>query len=165
MQERLKTDIMNKTVSFSCLLFVSVFLFSCKSTKEISQNNPPFKLLEASYDESIQKNGNTSITLYIKIDDAKIALDSVYFRNQKSILKKTQGFSTEIYTAQFLIKNSKSDLYLHADSKKEFGNQVPDVSRRIPFELKFNEVVVGYSYKEEQLYYKFEVAKRINFGL
>jgi len=145
---------MNKLLKLSGLTFISVLLLCCKSTQEITQNNPPFKVLEATYSERIE-NGNENIVIVnIKIDNPEIQLDSVYFRNMKSSLIGSSKNSEEKYEGHFLISNTTKDIILHSDAEKEFGNRVPDISQKIPFQLEKDQAVVSYVYKKNTMYFK-----------
>ncbi len=145
---------MNKIVSLTGITFISILLFCCKSSQEISQTNPPFKVTEATYNERIENDGKNVTMVSIKIDNTEIKLDSVYFRNRSTRLEFIKKNSEEKYVGYFKSTNTKKDLILHSDPKKEFGNQVPDISQRIPFKLEKDQAVVSYIYKGKISYYK-----------
>jgi len=145
---------MNKLLKLSGLTFISVLLLCCKSTEEITQYNPPFKVLEATYSERIENDNENRVTINIKIDNPEIKLDSVYFRNMKSLLNRTTNTSEEKYEGHFLISNTTKDIILHSDAEKEFGNRVPDISQKIPFQLEKYQAVVSYVYKNNTMHSK-----------
>lgn len=136
------------TILISCLV-------SCSSVKESSNKKPPFKITSATYNNWIGgQPGVNGVVVKVVIDNPKVTLDSVYFRNMKTEFEKTKNTSEEIYIGHFTYPNSKKDVILHSDPKKEFGNEVPDISKKIPFELNKDEAVVSYIYKGIKNYFK-----------
>ena len=82
-----------------------------------------------------------------------ITLTSVYFRNTKV------GWSKNADQMVFVVDFSNNDrierpLILHADPKKEFGNQPPVKKEKITFQLTDNECIISYIEKGETKFYK-----------
>ena len=100
----------------------------------------------------------------ISINNPKILLDSVYFRNNSSILKLDKSDSNLEYVGSLVLPTKNQNFNLNLDSKKEYGNQAPDISRKIPFELKENEAIVSYLLNKKKFYFKIsnvmEVSKK-----
>lgn len=150
---------MKNILNLSILTIASIVLFSCSSTSQVSEykltNKPPFNILNSFYQTEVGVQQSVkNVILTIETDNSAVILDSIYFRNKKALLEKAQNNSNNKYVAHFTFKNNSRNLNLHSDSKKEFGNQVPDFSTKIPFNLKQNEAVVSYLYKGKTTYFK-----------
>lgn len=150
---------MKKVFSFGIAVITSLFLLGCGPSK-VNQNNgfqsnPPFKVVEATYIKSIgTKPGVKGISIYITIDNTEVKLETVYFRNNSTKLELDNSISKTSYVGNLVMPNTENDIQLHSDSKREFGNQAPDISQKIPFQLKANEAVVSYFFKNEIHYFK-----------
>lgn len=132
------------------VIFGTVFilsLISCHTTKMIK--NPPFKVEKAIYEDT----GNLKYRITIKTSNPQIVLDSVYFKNSKAKLSFKEGYFTAFITKPSLLKKN---LILHNDPKKEFGN-TPSANKKIPFDLKREEAVISYSFKDKTYYYKTKI--------
>ena len=148
---------MNKLLSITGAVIVSIVFSCCNTTKGITNNNlqsnPPFKVVAASYQEWVGgQPGVRGAKVYIATNNSKIALDSIYFKNMKAALEFNDD--SKKYVGHFTYPNTKTDIIIHSDSSLEFGNQVPDISQKIPFKLSEDEAVVSYFYKNEKYFYK-----------
>ncbi|REE83709.1 hypothetical protein BX611_1004 [Lutibacter oceani] len=150
---------MNKLVY--TIVFGLLFLaFSCCSSSKIKadnkfQNNPPFKIVKAVYKNWV--GGQPGVKGYLvqfEIDNPEIVLDTVYFRNMKTKLKKDFTSENNTYVGTFILPHIIKDYILHKDPKKEFGNEPPIVSENIPFVLNDNEAVISYIFNNKTAYYK-----------
>jgi len=101
-----------------------------------------------------EKPDVNGISIYISIDNAEVKLDTVYFRNSSAKLKLDKDISKTEYIGSLVMPNKDNDLQLNIDSKREYGNRVPDISRKIPFQLKANEAVVSYFFNNKINYFK-----------
>lgn len=160
---------MNKLISIGMVAIISVVLICCGSSKapikSSLQNNPPFKVVEATYSKQLdEQKGVNNMLIRISINNPKILLDSVYFRNNSSILKLDKSDSNLEYVGSLVLPTKNQNFNLNLDSKKEYGNQAPDISRKIPFELKENEAIVSYLLNKKKFYFKIsnvmEVSKK-----
>ncbi len=160
---------MNKFISIGMVAITSVFLMCCGSSKAPNksslQNNPPFKVVEATYSKQFdEQTGVNNIIIRISINNPEILLDTVYFRNNSSILILDKSDSNSAYVGSLVLPRKNQNFNLNLDSKKEYGNQAPDISRKIPFELKENEAIVSYLLKNKRTYFKIsnfiEVSKK-----
>lgn len=150
---------MNKIISIGMLAITSIVLMCCGSSKAPNesslQNNPPFKVVEATYSKQLdEQTGINNILIRISINNPKILLDTVYFRNNSTILKLDKSNSNLTYIGSIVLPGKNKNFILNLDSKKEYGNQVPDISRKIPFELKENEAIVSYLLHNKRTYFK-----------
>lgn len=142
-----------KTTSISITIISLLLFFSCGSAKEISDNNPPFKVLNSTYSKWLGgQPGVNGVLISIKTDNSTVKLDTIYFRNRSTLLRFDENTAT--YSASLVLPNTNKHLQLDIDPRKEFGNEVPDISKKIPFELNKNEAVVSYLYKGKSYFYK-----------
>lgn len=149
---------MQKLISSVIVIFSIVFI-SCKSSKAANelgfQTNPPFKVEKATYSKWVGgQPGVHGISIQIQLNKATVELDSVYFRNNSTKLKLDKSNSNITYVGSMVLPKINKDLQMNMDSKKEFGNAVPDISQKIPFQLAQNEAIVSYIYNNKTHYYK-----------
>lgn len=149
---------MNKVINIGIAVITSLFFLGCstsKTTLDGFQTNPPFKVLEATYTKLFgDESGVTEISIYIAVDNAEVKLDTVYFRNSSAKLKLDKDIFKTEYIGNLVILNKDNDIQLHIDSKREYGNRVPDISQKIPFQLNANEAVVSYFFNKKINYFK-----------
>ncbi len=149
---------MNKLISIG-LVALSLILASCcttkKSSEKVIQNIQPFKVINATYSSGEGEQATKNETHFIiAIDNPEIQLDSVYFRNAKTELKRDISASKPVFVGVFLLSDTQKDYNLHSDPRKEYGNTPPRITSKIPFELQKNEAVVSYVFNGETQYYK-----------
>ena len=146
------------------ILILGIVLLTCSfcgtsknSIKKEQQTEHPFKVIDATYHTwAGGQPGVKGINITISIDNPEIQLDSVFFRNMKTGLKRELNSKPTKFVGVYTLPNTKHDYNLNKDSLKEYGNKVPDVSLNIPFELKKDEAVVRYLYKGNTHYFKIE---------
>jgi hypothetical protein len=144
---------MKKFIGIGFITLLSFTFFGCGVSK--AQNNHPFKVLEATYAKTVGEQPDLVVTtLKIMINNPEIKLDSVYFRNHKAPLKRVESDENSVFTGSFTISNLPHDYILDSDPKQEFGNKPPVMVSKLPFEIKENEAVVSYFYKDNINYYK-----------
>lgn len=149
---------MNKIINIGIVVIISILFLGCSTSKTIQdgfQSNPPFKVLEATYTKWVDdRPGINGFSINIAIDNPKVKLDTVYFRNTSAKMKLDESLLKTIYVGRLVMPNKNKNIQLNIDSKKEFGNQVPDISQKIPFQLKANEAVVRYFFNNKINYFK-----------
>jgi len=150
---------MNKIISIGIVTITSIFFLSCGSAKTINetdfQKKPPFKVVATTYSKWIGgQPGVNGISIHISIDNPKISLDTVYFRNNSAKLKLDKSISNQVYVGSFVLPNKNKNFNSDIDPKNEYGNQVPDISQKIPFDLKEDEAVISYLFKNKRTYFK-----------
>ena len=125
---------------------------NCSSSQTTFVKKAPFTIKNASYSYwSGGRPGVGGVTLKIETNNS-IKLDSVYFRNKKISLKERNS----VYTATITHSNNRKKQIIHYNTKKEYGNKAPDVSVKIPFELKKNEAIVTFYIKNKEKLFKIE---------
>lgn len=145
-----------KTISFSILMLIVMASFSqCTSTKRI-QENASLDLGQVYFQKWIAgiEGGGAGLNIYIPTEDNSMQLDSVYFRGKvaKLELKNQNGI---IYIGRFISDfNKKKDMIMSNEPHAEFGNEMPKIQQKIPFELKDNECVISYKEGKKTKYFK-----------
>lgn len=150
---------MKKFIGTGLVILLSFAFFGCAS-KVKAQNEAPFKVLESTYTNSVGEQPDMVITtLKITINNKDIQLDSVYFRNNGASLKRVDSFENSLFTGSFTTSTTPHDYILDSDPKQEFGNKPSVTVSKLPFEIKENEAVVSYFYKDKINYYKISEVK------
>ncbi|MFZ2284223.1 MAG: hypothetical protein WAV86_10130 [Lutibacter sp.] len=146
---------MKKFIGSGLLILLSFAFFGCGASKVKAQNEAPFKVLEATYTNSVgEQTDLIRTTIRITLKNKDIQLDSVYFRNNKAPLKRVDNDENSVFTGSFTASKTPHDYILHSDPKQEFGNKPPVTVSKSPFEIKENEAIVSYFYKDNINYYK-----------
>lgn len=84
-----------------------------------------------------------------------IQLQQAFFRGKVANLSLQTKGGQQIASANFVNNNrNKSDLIMDADSKKEVGNQPPELLAEFPFDLQPTECVVSYLEGKKLRYHK-----------
>lgn len=93
---------MKPTLNPILLLFIIVFIGSCKPSQYAFQKQAPFQLTRAYFNNwtSGIKIGSTGVNIYFAnlIPKKNITMDSVYFRHMKGKLKEGKGLYTSRLT-------------------------------------------------------------------
>lgn len=146
---------MKKFIGIGFITLLSITIFGCCASKAKAQNEHPFKVLEATFSNSVVEQTDLIVTtLKLTINNKEIQLDSVYFRNHKAPLIPVESDENSVFTGSFTASTTPHDYILDSDPKQEFGNKPPVTVSKLPFEIKENEAVVSYSYKDKINYYK-----------
>lgn len=95
------------------------------------------------------------VNIYIPIQDntADVVLDSLYFQGKVVALESVKKDSYTVYIGRFMDRKP-SNLILHADPKKEFGNTPPAAKVIPPFEIADNEALLKYTKDGNARYYR-----------
>ena len=135
-------------------LITSSFL-GCSSTRKLQKENS-FIIGQVYYQNWVSgiKGGGSGMNLFIPMltNPKNIVLDSVYFRGKQA---KLQLNNDTIFIGRF--KNStnlKPDIIMSNTPYAEYGNQVPEIHKKKPFEQSADECIVSYSIKNKTLYFK-----------
>ena len=153
------------------ILPVSFILFSfsnCASGRKI-EKEPPVEVKQAYFTSSRAevRGADSQIALFIPVEDKKkVALDSVYFRGRKEVLKNDPE-NPGLYVAYFKIPSKEGlpeDFVMHSDPKKEYGNKPPVVLKDFPFDLKADEAMVRYMVDGKVKYFRINVIPKEESG-
>ena len=137
-------------ITFLLMSFMIVSFYNCSSTKML-QNESPFEIGEVYYSES---NSEIQVYISVKSNPNNIILDSIYFQGKKS---KLELENASLAVGHFKTESiQRQDIIMSNEPYAEYGNKVPKLPEKFPFELKENECVV--SYKETGIikYFKIE---------
>lgn len=142
------------------LFAVIATLFQCASLK--FEDNPPFKINSATFKNYIGGMPGVSGTNVVINYEANttVNFDSLFFKGRKAKIELESIEKKNYIKGHFNTStvNSKEDLMLHKDGKKEYGNKIPE--KKFPFELKENEAVISYLENGETKYFKVENIKK-----
>lgn len=141
---------LKKITKFLLMTFIMVSFYNCSSAK-MFQDNLPFLIGEVYYQES-----STDINVYIPIksNPNNIILDSIYFQGKKT---KLEFENASLAVGRFKTESTqKQDIIMSNEPYAEYGNKVPKLPEKSPFELKGNECVVNYKEENKIKYFKIE---------
>ncbi|WP_156877227.1 hypothetical protein [Salinimicrobium terrae] len=141
-------------LSFSALLVI--FSFSnCANGKQV-QEKPPQAVGQAYYTTWTGgvKGAGSGYNLFIPVEaDADMQMDTVYFRGRKAVLEQEIS-APNLYIARFKDPGADKDFVMHKDPKMEYGNQVPAMIEKIPFELEEGEAIVRYTRNGKEKFFR-----------
>lgn len=141
-------------LSFSALLVI--FSFSnCANGKQL-QEEPPKSVQQAYYTTWTGgvKGAGSGFNLFIPVaSDADMQMDTVYFKGRKAVLEQEPS-TPNLYVARFKDPGTDKDFVMHKDPKMEYGNQVPVMIEKIPFELEEGEAVVRYTRNGKEKFFR-----------
>ncbi len=159
---------MKKTIFIALYMF---FVLSACSPQQRITKNPPFAVEAASCNlfGSGSEEGRSGFILRIPIvisSNTSIEFKEVYFRGHVLIPELHENLEKNELICEYREQEvtAKPDMIMHADPKKEVGNQPPNLinikDEKFPFELDKSEAVISYvtdSEKQEKTgpkYYK-----------
>ena len=127
----------------------------CSSAKKI-QEKAPLVLGQVYCQSWIAgiEGGGAGLNVFIPVEDNSIILDSVYFRGKATKLE-IKSLNETIYIGRFISDlNKKKDIVMSSEPTAEYGNKMPIITEKIPFELKDNECVISYKEGKTTKYFK-----------
>lgn len=133
---------------------------SCTSAQKL-QTESPINNAEVYFQKWVAgvKDGGSGIDLFIPLLNKlpkNVELDSVYFRGKSARLEKVEAENI-LYVGRFKTSfNQKPDIVMSSDPNEEYGNQLPILEKKSPFELKDSECVVSYKDGNGTKYFKIE---------
>ena len=149
--------LLKNILSLLLLSFALTSLLQCSSSKKL-QNNVPFKIGKVYYQDwfSGVKGGGSGTNLFIPIlsNSGNVVPDSVYFRG-KGV--KLEFKDDSIFIGRFIKETTqKSDIIMSNEPFAEYGNQVPKIRKKMPFELSEEECIISYYIKNKTVYFKID---------
>ncbi len=148
---------MNK-ISFLLLLTCSIVSSNCQTVKtpvhKVEIASKHFKVINSTYKK--WNGGQPTIKGYLlsfAINNPEITPDTLYFRNQKAIVKLNVTTQKYTFEGSFVLPK-KPDFILHENPVNEYQNQVPSFTQNIPFQLQNDEAVFHYKFQNKSYYYK-----------
>lgn len=151
-----------KIMKLFSLLVLTISFTQCASMQ--FEKTPPFTIKGASYvNITGGMPGNNSTDVKIAFSSPKkVVFEKLYFMNKIiDVTIETKENSKYIIGRHYYSSgNTKYDLQLHDDPKKEYGNTTPKAEKKFPFELKENEAVLSYKEAGKTKYFKIENIKK-----
>jgi len=143
-------------MKFLSIIAILFSFIQCGSIK--LENNPPFKLEKASYNNWVGGQPGvrgTKVEIALK-ENSSITFDSIFFRNKSTKVEINTASGKTLLIGHFnTSKRQNSDLILDADVTKEMKN-TPPVVNNSHFELKENEAILSYKVGGKIKYFKIE---------
>ncbi|WP_271783980.1 hypothetical protein [Aquimarina algiphila] len=144
------------------MLLVVVTFTQCASSQKIDMK-ASLQIKDSYFQEIPSGMADGPTTLFVSFEIEKnneVELTYAFFRGKKIELKKTNS-NPNIYEGNYVYPAKMQDLIMSGDSKEEFKNQLPEIERKIPFELKANECMLQYIQNGEEKLFKIENLKQI----
>lgn len=152
-----------KSVKINILnfLILCIGLTSCSSQKKL-QTEVPFEIGTASVQEWLGGKEESGTGYLVSVPVFAITKDvnfqEMYYQGQIAQVTTETNSDGITVKANFVHASHKPDLIMHADPKKEVGNQPPslqeDPNMEFPFELEPQEAVLSYIVKNRIKYVK-----------
>jgi len=143
------------TILFPSLVLLSV-LFSCTSNSKIFEENPPFTVKEATFQNwfSGAQEFGRGIHVFLEMETIAqdVLIDSIYFRGMADVIQRDTNNPLK-YIAN-LKTMAKQDVIMHENPIKEINNSVPDIKKDFLFNLDPKEAVISYRKNNKRYYYK-----------
>jgi len=133
---------------------IAVSMTFCAS-KNNTQTDFPQKPSAVYFQKWIGGRPETGGGTHFYIEFAKplskaIQLKKVYFQQQEAAIEKVDD---KKYVANFISPDQKSDLIMNGETSQEYGNKAPEMQQP-KFDLKPDEAVIEYTYKQKKRFYK-----------
>lgn len=130
---------------------------NCASTQQLEKLEP-LTIGDVYYQNWVAgvKGGGSGFNIFIPISDNanNIMLDSVYFKGKKA---KLEFNNNTVFIGRFkTTANKKQDIIMSNEPYAEYGNKVPELPQKTPFELNDTECVVSYLEGNKTKYFKIE---------
>ncbi len=142
------------------MVLIMISFSQCSSAQKL-QKEAPVKLGPAYYQYWVAgiQGGGSGINLFIQIEGTSkenIELDSIYFRGKVSKLEFKPN-NPSLFIGRFSSRtNQKKDIIMSNKPNAEYGNELPKLKEKIPFDLKENECVVSYIEDDKIKYFQIE---------
>lgn len=139
-----------KNISLLLLILIMSSFSECSSVQKLEQDSSiDFGEVYCQKWVAGIKEGGSGINLFIPVTKSvsEVQLDSVYFRGKVTKMILSHDKSHYVGRFQNVIEKSK-DIIMSSDPKEEYGNAVPQLPEKIPFELELTECVISYKDKK-----------------
>lgn len=145
---------MKTSLKIIFLLLIIVNLVYC-APKEEMKTSFPQKIKSVYFQKWIggKEPKESGTAFYIEFEtplSKDIQLVKIYFQNQEAGF---EPISKNIFVAHLPLKYSNTDLILHKDSRKEYGNQAPIITKP-KFDLKPTEALLEYKSNGKSYFFK-----------
>ncbi len=148
-----------KNISFLLLVVLLMSSFSQCSSAQKLEKNTSINFGDVYCQKWVAgiREGGSGINLFIPVtkSNKNIQLDSVYFRGKAT--KLVLAYDSLHYVGKFKnIEKHSRDIIMSSEPKEEYGNQAPQLPKKIPFELERSECVVSYKDNKSTKYVKID---------
>lgn len=149
----MKTIAIILTVPFFLLSFSNCGGAKADGPKTSFEQNPPFKISEAYYQNWVAgvKDGGSGTNVHIIFSEIQpdVVIQNIYFRNH--ILEAKGNINEPKQFVGYLKNESQRDVIMDADPMKEAQNTP---SKAFPFKLENNQAVLEYWFEGKKHYFK-----------
>lgn len=138
-------------------LLIIISLVYC-APKEEMKTTFPQKIKSVYFQKRIDIKGGSGTDFYIEFEaplSNEIQLVKIYFQSQEAGF---EPISKNVFVAHLPLKYSNTDLILHKDSRKEYGNQAPIITKP-KFDLKPTEALLEYKSNGKSCFFKIKNPK------
>lgn len=148
---------MKYLLKISALWVVILGFAACGSSQKLV-NDPPFTLGDVRLEPwSVGESGTVKgVNIYLPVQESTVAdvvLDSLYYQGKAVKLQQVKKDSYLVYIGRF-IHERPSNIILHADPQKEFGNKPSQSTVVPPYMVNQDEALLRFSEGERIQYYK-----------
>lgn len=148
---------MKSIVNIILISIVLTGFTNCSSAQKL-EKQVSFKIGEVYFQHWVAgiKGGGSGVNIFIPIDNLEnnIQLDSVHFRGKAAKLEFKPNSPT-LFIGRFMsLTNRDSDIIMSGKPEEEYGNQLPEQTKKSPFELEQNECVISYIRDGKSRYFK-----------
>lgn len=146
------------------ILALALSLSSCSSQQKLVAE-APFEMGQATCQAWAGGRAESGTGLFLEIpilseDLDEMKLQQAFFRGKIADLTMENTEKGWMAKANFKNQNAeKPDMVMHSDSKKEVGNQPPQLKEKFPFELDSDQCVLSFLDGDTVKYYKVENIK------
>lgn len=144
-----------KRLNFLFLPILCILISQCASYT--LESNPPFQVVSSSYFTKVGGMPGSPNATEVKITYTaakEVKFDSIFFRTQKAKTGSYVDNNKKTVRALFYESSANNNMNMHNDATKEFGNTPPVKTKKNPFDLKDNEIVISYIENNTIKYYK-----------
>jgi len=150
---------MKTSLQIVFFLLIVISLVYC-APKENQKTKFPQKIKSVYFQKriDIKEHKASGIDFYIEFETPlpnEIELVKIYFQSQEAGF---EPISKNVFVAHLPLKYSKTDLILHKDSLKEYGNQAPVITKP-KFDLKPTEALLEYKSNGKSCFFKIKNPK------
>ena len=152
---------MKKIIPITIAAIIMITFFQCSSAQ--LDKKAPVTIIQSTYQDWVggrPGSKGTLVSIKLNAPDEKMVFDYIYF-NGKGVKLQSSLVKNELtLTGNFIESTKPNEIIMHADPKKEFGNQPPKLAAKIPYELATNEAIISYFIKDKKRYFKIENIKK-----
>lgn len=147
----------NKASTILATVALIITVSNCASSQKL-QDKAPLQIGGVYYQNWVAgvEGGGSGVNLFIPVISNKnnIKLDSVYFQGN---VVKLEFKKDNLVVGRFLRPdNQKRDLIMSNEPYAEYGNKIPELTKKIPFNLNENQCVISYKEGNKIKYFKID---------